>query len=224
MKAQAVLRTMAAALVAGALHAGEPVATPDPAKFIPESARVLAAEGNKAFEAGDYEGARKAYAQVLELAPDNIVALVNLGASEFKAGRHEEAEALLGRAVRIRMETAPAWLTLGILYYEKGRLDEALAALAQAALYDPRNPRVRNFLGATLGEKGWKDGAEAELRLAVEIDPNYRDAHFNLALLYVERKPPAVELAKRHYYRALELGAAPDKELEKRLAPAPQAP
>ncbi len=190
---------------------------PDPATYVPIEARAAAADGNTAFEKGDYEAARKAYRRVLDISPDNLVGLVNLGLVEFRASNAAEAEKLLKRAVQIRLETGAAWLTLGMLCYEQGRLDEAHAALAQAVLYDPGNARTHNFLGVTLGRKGWLDGAEAELRRAVEIDPSARDSHYNLAVIYLQRKPPAIELARRHYFRAVELGASPDPAIEKTL-------
>lgn len=199
------------------LAAARGVAEPDPTTYVPVEARSAAAEGNSAFEKGDYDTARKAYRRVLTLAPDNLVGLVNLGLVEFRAGNSAEAEKLLKRAVQTRLETGAAWLTLGMLCYDQGRLDEAHAALAQAVLYDPGNARTHNFLGVTLGRKGWLDGAEAELRRAVEIDPRARDSHYNLAVIYLQRKPPAIELARRHYFRAVELGAAPDPAIEKTL-------
>ena len=56
----------------------------------------------------------------------------------------------------------------------------------------------------------------------MEIDPNYSDAHYNLAVFYLEGRPPSIELARRHYFRAIELGADPDPEIEQSLkAPAP---
>ena len=45
----------------------------------------------------------------------------------------------------------------------------------------------------------------------------YAEAHFNLAVFYLQRTPPAVELARRHYQQALNLGAAPDPQVEKSL-------
>jgi hypothetical protein len=36
-------------------------------------------------------------------------------------------------------------------------------------------------------------------------------------MIYTERTPPALELARRHYYRALALGAAADPDMEKLL-------
>lgn len=197
-----------------------PSATPPPRNdgvFVPEIAREAAAEAMAAFSNRDYKRARRAYNKVLEIVPDNLVALVNLGVVEFADGKNDEAEKLLKRAVQIRIETPPAWLTLGMIYMDQGKNDEALAALTQACLYDPRNPRARNFLGVVVGRMGWVDAAQVELRKAIEIDPNYSDAHYNLAVFYLERKPPSIELARRHYYRALELGVEPDPEIEATL-------
>jgi Flp pilus assembly protein TadD len=191
-------------------------------KFIPEVAKEAAAEGAASFQRKDYERARKAYRKALDLAPDNLLALINLGVIEFYAGKNEEAEKLLKRAVQLKLDTPPAWLTLGIIYMEQNRLDEALAALTQATLYDARDARARNYLGVVVGRKGWLDGAQDELRKAVEIDPAYSDAHYNLAVFYLENKPPSTELARRHYFRAVELGAEPDPEIEKTLKAAPE--
>ena len=35
-------------------------------------------------------------------------------------------------------------------------------------------------------------------RKAIELDETYAEAHYNLAVLYLERQPPAIELARRH--------------------------
>jgi tetratricopeptide (TPR) repeat protein len=198
-----------------------PAQSPHEAPFVPEIAREAAAEGNGAFLRKDYAGARKAYQRVLDLVPENLVGLVNLGVVEFSSGKPDRAEELLKKAVSLRLENPAAWLTLGMIHMDRERFDEALADLSQAVLQDPRNPRARNFLGVVIGRKGWIDGAQSELRRAVELDPNYSDAHYNLAVFYLEEKPPAIELARRHYYRALELGAEKDASIEKVLKPAP---
>ena len=52
---------------------------------------------------------------------------------------------------------------------------------------------------------------------AIADNPDYADAHFNLAVIYSTSSPPAKELAKRHYEKALALGAAPDPTLDKLL-------
>lgn len=201
-----------------------PVPSPSPAaesvndgKYVPEVAREAAGEGNAAYVHKDYERARRAYKKVIALAPDNLLGLINLGVVEYSAGNFKDAEPLLKRAVQLKLDAAPAWLTLGIMYMDQNKLDEALAALSQATLYEPRNARAHNYLGVVVGRKGWLDGAQAELRTAVDIDPGYSDAHYNLAILYLQNKPPSYELARRHYYRAIELGAEADPEIEKTL-------
>ena len=212
---------MAALLLASPGFAEPPSPAPEPkiseGRFVPTLAKEAAAEGNKAFLRKDYSAARKAYQRVVDLVPDNPLGLVNLGVVEFSTGNLDKAEVLLKKAVTMRLENPAAWLTLGIIYMDKEQFDAALAALSQAVLQDPRNPRARNYLGVVVGRKGWIDGAQSELRRAVELDPSYSDAHYNLAVFYLEEKPPAIELARRHYYRALELGAEKDAAIEKVL-------
>ena len=205
------------------LITADPSATPGPATT-PDAAQSAAQkageEAVKAFDKGDLEGARKKFQKLLDLQPDNFFGLVNIGAVEYRLKRWDDAEKHLKRAVRLQPESGRAWLALGALYCDRDKLDEALAALSQAVLYDPKNPKAHNYLGVTIGKKGWYAGAEDELRRAIELDPDYAQAHFNLALFYLQRSPPAVEMARRHYARALELGEAPDPLVEKALGDA----
>jgi Flp pilus assembly protein TadD len=204
-----------AILAIGVLFAPYLPAQEAPAKFTPRALSEAVAEGNRAFQAKDYATARRAYERVLSLDPQNQMGLVNLGMVEFYAGDPAKSENLLKQAVRQRLETAPAWLTLGMIYMDQNRFPEALAALSQAALYDPNNARIRNFLGVVVGRQGWIYGAQQELCRAVELDPAYADAHYNLAAFYLQEKPPAIELAKRHYFKSVELGVEKDSSMEK---------
>jgi tetratricopeptide (TPR) repeat protein len=204
---------------------GAALAAQDPPKsFTPKALAEAVAEGNAAFEKKDYPVARLAYERVLRLEPENLLGLVNLGMVEFYAHNTAKAESLLKKAVRLRLETAPAWLTLGMIYMDENRPEEALAALSQATLYDPKNARARNFLGVVVGRRGWVDGAQHELRRAVELDPSYADAHYNLAVFYLEERPPSIELARRHYQRAVELGVEKDSAMEKIFSNPPKKP
>lgn len=217
-RAKAVVAASLLALTCGALIA-------EPAKnFTPLALTEAIAEGNVAFERKDYGAARNAYTRVLALEPENLMGLVNLGMVEFYSGHPDKAEDLLNRAVRQRLESAPAWLTLGMIHMDRNEPDAALAALSQAMLQDPRNARTRNFLGVVMGRRGWIEGAQHELRRAVELDPSYADAHYNLAVFYLEEKPPAIELARRHYQKAVELGVEKNPQMEKLFSPPPKKP
>ena len=172
-----------------------------------------------AMSKGNLDAARKDFLKVLEDVPDNVPTLINVGLVEYRTKNYAEAEKRLHLAVRLAPESGTAWLVLGVVQYEAGRYDHALASLAQAAVLEPKNAMVHHYFGVTLGQKGWYSGAEEEMRKALEIDPSYAEAHFNLSIFYLQRNPPAVELARRHYQRALELGAAPDPDIEKSLTP-----
>jgi Flp pilus assembly protein TadD len=202
-----------------AIPAPVPVKVPDEAKPPVQTAIVekIGGEGIEAFQSGNFEGAREAYLRVLKIEPDNLPALVNLGATEYRLGNSSEAEGYLRRSLQIKPDNPTAWLNLGILYLERGEPMRSLAAIAQAVVHSPDDPVARNYLGVAAGRNRWFDAAEAELRRAIELQPDYADAHFNLAVFCLERNPPAVELARRHYQKARDLGAAPDPLIEKAL-------
>jgi Flp pilus assembly protein TadD len=196
-----------------------PLSIPADAKPPVETATVeqIGMDGVGAFQNGNFEGAREAYLRVLKIEPNNIPALVNLGATEYRMGNNTEAERLLRRALQLKPDNPTAWLNLGIIYLERNEPMRALAAVAQAVVHAPDDPVARNYLGVAAGRNRWFDAAESELRRAVELRPDYADAHFNLAVFCLERVPPATELARRHYRRALDLGAEPDPLVEKAL-------
>ena len=188
-------------------------------KKAPDEAQKIAKRALAALAHGDMEGAKRDFLRVLQLVPDNVTTLINLGLVDYRQKNYPEAERLLTRAVRMHPENGLGWLLLGVIEYDQERLDAALAALAQAVLWEPKNAMAHHYLGVTVGKKGWYSGAADEMRKAIELQPNYAEAHFNLAIFYLQENPPAVELARRHYQKARDLGAAPDPDLEKRLNP-----
>jgi len=117
--------------------------------------------------------------------------------------------------LQIKPDNPTAWLNLGMIYLGREEPMRALASMAQAVVHAPNDPVARNYLGVAAGRNRWFDAAEAELRRAIELRPDYADAHFNLAVFCLERIPPATELAKRHYRKAIELGVEKDPSMEK---------
>ena len=203
---------------------------------LPEGTEELAKEGAMASADLDWKKARVAYQKMVEIAPDNAMALSNLGAVEFRLSsqpdvtpevrrRHlVKAGQLLERATRVEPSIAQNWITLGLIHYEQDQLMPAVSALSRAVHEDKGDPRSHNVLGVVIRDLGWIVGAETELLRAISLDPTYADAHYNLAVMYLDRAPPSVELARRHYYAALDHGAKPDKSIEQKLNPQPIEP
>ncbi len=209
------------------LDATEPPA-PDANRGMTATER-LSAEAKEAAEAGiealgknKFGDAETAFLKLLKLSPDSPSALVNLGLVEFRLGRAEEAERYLERAIRVKPDAALAWMTLGVIHTNAGEIEAATADLAQAVYLNPKSPQAHNYFAVAMAKRGWYDAAEDELRKVIELAPNFAEAHFNLAMVCFRENPPAVELARRHYQKALELGAEPDPDFAAKLNAAPK--
>ena len=184
----------------------------------------LAAEAGRAFSSGNLPLAEKLYEQALALSPSSPRLLVNLAAVKTRRGKTAESAELARKALSNDWQNPQAWLLLGMNSLESGKDDEALADLMQATLRDEGNPRAHNYLGIAAGRKGWGEVSEKELRRAVELDPGYADANFNLAVFYLGRTPPLIEMVRRHYQRSIDLGSPHDAALEARLSKAVASP
>ncbi len=178
---------------------------------------LLADDAKRLFSKGDMQGAAAKYEQILQSEPSNLFALSNLGVIRFRQDKIDEAEKALQTALAIDPHDSFSLSVLGIVHYQQNRLDEAIGDLTRAIAINPNNHETHNYLGITYSQKGYQEAAEKELLKAIELQPNYGDAHFNLAVVFASQMPPSIELARRHYRKALELGMENDPELEKLL-------
>ncbi|CAN5806811.1 hypothetical protein BH20VER1_BH20VER1_09430 [soil metagenome] len=181
---------------------------------VPEELIPIAREAKENFDAGKFRASEKQYEQILAKSPNNLYALSNLGAVYFRTGRLKAAELTLKKATTLAPKDEFSRRTLGIVYYRQAKYDEAVTELTKALAINPKSYIAHNYLGITASEKGWQEAAEKEMLEAINANPDYVDAHYNLAVIYATNKPPAKELAKRHYSRAMELGAEANPSLE----------
>lgn len=77
-----------------------------------------------------------------------------------------------------------------------GRYDEAVHALESAVHRQPDFPDLHNLLGLSLSLAGEPLRAESHLQRALELNPNYAEAHLNVAILLFERS--AYSAARDH--------------------------
>jgi hypothetical protein len=197
----------------------EPAAAPaaKPAHRMSAETIALVRDAQHYFANHQLDKAEDAYTQVLRKDQDNVVALANLATIQMENNHLQAAETNILQALARASDDAYSLSILGYLRYRQHQYDAALDALGRAAKLDPQNAQVQNYLGITLAEKGLRGPAETAFRKAIQIEPNYSDAHVNLALIYVAQQPPAFELARWHYQRALTAGHAREPYLEKTL-------
>lgn len=191
----------------------------DPVALPPEVAE-LAKEGALAVSAGEWEQARDLYLEMVKIVPDSALAYANLGVAEHQLGNLLAAAGNLGKSTELNPHIARNWQTLGLIHYERGELALALSCLTRAVHEGPGEAETRLILAAVARDYGWPEAAVTELQRAVEINPKLAAAHYNLAITYLETDPPRLELARRHYHAAIDLGTAPSPEIEAILKPA----
>jgi Flp pilus assembly protein TadD len=186
---------------------------------LPDDMRDTAQEAADLFKNQQYDESAAKYQTIIEKYPESLYAWSNLGVVRFQQGKFNEALKALQQAVKLSPTDAFSYSNLGIVYYQLNQYENAISALNSAEALDPNDAKTHNYLGCACSQKGWQEVAEKEFHKAIDIDPNFGDAHFNLSLVYATSKPPALEMARREYNRALELGIAKDPRLEKLLQP-----
>lgn len=148
---------------------------------------------------GRYDEALVCYQNALSLNPRSAEAHFNAGNAHNAQGDHAAAIASFERALALRGDYAEAHVNLGSLI---GKLGDYAGAESQyrRAVALKSNPTNLVCLGGSLGAQGRLDEEEGFYRHALALDPNYADAHQNLAWLLLKRgdyKQGWAEFAKR---------------------------
>jgi len=82
--------------------------------------------------------------KAVELAPNDLGALISRGACLIRVGHFEEAIRVLYRAQKIDHSNVWAWINKGIAYAYTSRLKDALNCFNEALLISPDNPDARS--------------------------------------------------------------------------------
>jgi Flp pilus assembly protein TadD len=211
-------RWLLALLASATMAAAQPTKSRPLDASAPAAAQEYSRAAIAAMARGELDAAERDFKRVLLLVPGNVPTMLNLGLVAHRRKDFARAETLLKAVTRAAPENGLPWLMLGIVHFDRDQLEAAHAALAQAVLYLPKDARAHHYLGVTFGKKGWYSAAEEELGKAVALDPGHGEAHYNLAAIYLQRTPPAIELARRRGPATSRNAGARDADLEKRLA------
>jgi tetratricopeptide (TPR) repeat protein len=148
---------------------------------------------------GRYDEALACYQTVIALDPQSAEAHFNAGNANDAQGDLVAAIASFERALALRGNYAEAHVNLGSLIGKLGDYAGAESQYRRAVALKP-NPTNLVCLGGSLGAQGRLDEEEGFYRHALTLDPDYADAHQNLAWLLLKRgnfKHGWAEFAKR---------------------------
>jgi tetratricopeptide (TPR) repeat protein len=154
---------------------------------------------------GVYEKAKEALTRSKELNPKNPLTALNLSILEGRAGNYDSARAYAQEAIQLRPNFTEAFYYLSQIDIVTGNVEGAIRATQSIITLEPNNPVRYYQLGVleAAGNNNNIDNAIASFERAVQLDPNYANAHYLLAIAYDERG--RADDARRALEKVLEL-------------------
>jgi tetratricopeptide (TPR) repeat protein len=141
-----------------------------------------------------------------ELAPAHYVKAL----ADRRAGNLPEARSSLERALALDPTFTRAREELADVLEESGDNEAALAAYRTLSRQAPNDVRLHFRLGVVARKAGLIDEAITEYQAAIRFDPKLAEAHYNLAVLYLQQKN-APDLAAQSFQRFLEIDPESDR-------------
>ena len=138
------------------------------------------------------------------------------------SGRPAEVLAWAGRALAEDASALPWKALRAVALSLSQRPREALPEYQWLCAHEPGNPAHWSNLGNCLCELEREREALEPLQKALLLGATEPALHFGLARAYAT--DGQLELARRHYFKALELGVEKDPEMEKVFRQAPKTP
>jgi predicted O-linked N-acetylglucosamine transferase (SPINDLY family) len=142
----------------------------------------LLTQALEAYQEKAYDKAHGLISTVLKQQDKRADAWTLLGMVQRQNGKLDEARKAHLRAIEVQANYASAYNNLANLEREAGHVDEAIRIYQQATLHAPDDASIWGNLGSALALKGAHNAAEKALRTALGINPNFADAHWDLAL------------------------------------------
>ncbi|BCX46430.1 tetratricopeptide repeat-containing protein [Haloferula helveola] len=172
--------------------------------------------GVRAYQNGRLRAAREAFEMIIERHPGDSTSMCRLGLVEYKLEETIGAAEMFRRATEIDPKNPYAHRMLAHLLSKLGDQREAAISARRAVELAPSNEQGHLILGKIQALSGDFDLAVESFKIAISCDPTNAEAHYNIAALCARqgRKKEGLE----HYKKALELGAPPNLDLEKRLS------
>lgn len=126
---------------------------------------------------GLFPEAQAAYRQLLQLAPNQFIALHMLGVLEADAKNYQQAETLLSRAVAVDPRSADAHMSLGVALNGLRRHGEACASYRKALALRPNHAVTLSNLGNASVALDLHEEALHSYDRALALNANLAEAH-----------------------------------------------
>ena len=195
----------------------EPTSLTEDLNALSPKAREIADLGTKLYQDKRFFDAVIIFRRALKIAPDNLFVIAHVAIAKIQVGKITDARVGLEKVLLKKPKDLLVLTNLAIVYSRLKAYDKAIATLKQILEIDPQNAIAHHDMGVVLGKTGELKESEQYLLRSIALDPNYAKAHLNLASMYLQQTPPALDLARASYEKAKSLGCAADSKIESRL-------
>lgn len=138
-------------------------------------------------EEREAESAIRHFQSMLQGKPTDVDALFGLALAYKKTGRVDLAIGELERARQLSAEDGGILRELGICYFLNRRLDDAISVLRKSLAIDLRDVLSLYYMGRAFQEKGDLEASLDAYSKAKEINPEFLDVYYSLAMVYGKR-------------------------------------
>ncbi len=137
---------------------------------------------------GAYANAKDAYGKAAALNPSSPTIPYTVAQLEVANNDAAAAEKSLIGAISLKHDYAQAIFLLSQIQVQQGKAKEALQTAEAAAFFAPNDQNVLFQVGILRSGAGDQAGAATELARAVEINPQFANARFFLAVVYAQQR------------------------------------
>ena len=179
MEDQARRQAMLAGAWPDASRASDPVA--QAMESLAVDSQATARRGVSLAKRGAFEGAEKAFREVLEIRPGNARDFANLGGALAGQGRQKEALEAYRKGLEIDPSDVDTLNNIGLTFLQLGDFDRAGQYLGKALELDPGFAAALGNLGLLAEQQKRPDQAVEYFRQALELNPGLLFARNALA-------------------------------------------
>jgi tetratricopeptide (TPR) repeat protein len=167
--------------------------------------REMIEEGVRMNDRGEYSKALAKYQEVLDINPDNIIAMAECSFTYFEMNDCEKSLEYNLKALEYESRMRPDLIAAAANCYDiLGEPEKAIELYEEGKKLNPKNINILFNLAIAYANLDQLDKAEDNFIETIQADQGYASAHFGLANIYMEKNEPIMALFPSLRFLSLE--------------------
>ena len=163
----------------------------------------LIQKGMRLSEEGKHNSAEVEFEKAAKLSPTSPEVHAIWATALRIAKKYQSADKHFKKADKLAPNDDEILLNWGMTKLMAGNIDEAIKLIESSIKINPDSPMSYNYLGKAFGRKKDYNSEILSYNKALDLEPNYAQAHFNLAVVLSLKED--FDGAAEHFKRAIQL-------------------